>query len=321
MKAEDYIIFHDDNIDKKHNLLGKVEKVNPLLVKLQPDLFGNQPTVETSRKNILCVVGPKPTSGHVYGVDLSNIYRTSVPMDKFGILHYYWAPEKSVRKALKSAFAIAAKKLESAKLYTIFDEQVNYSIRSMRSAGMYYIGNDEKKIPHRIELDPSRTTIEDLPHCILHEIGHFYFNKLDDDWQFKWVNLYATYVQMDRFTSRDMKALRDNFVHSGLSFVEFRKELDEPEQTYFKLVQKHLQKCFKLNPKQLQLLYEENQEVVISKFPTSTLKVNYETLVSEYATKNYHELFAESFAFYLLGMKLPKDVNRLIEKTIAVLRL
>ena len=321
MKAGDYLIFHDENIDKKHNLLGKVEKLNPLLVKLQPDLLGNQSTIELSRKSILCVVGSKPVSGHVYGVDLSNVYRTSISIEKFGILHYYFAPEKSIRKALKAAFAIVAKRLESAKLYSIFDEQVNYYVKSMRNPGMYYAGDENKNIPHRIELDPTRTTIEDLPHCILHEIGHYYFNKLDNDWQFKWVNLYAKYVQMDRFTSKDMKALRDNFVHSGLSFVEFRKELDEPEQTYFKSVQKHLQKCFKLNPKQLQILYEENPEVVLSKFPTSTTKVEYETLVSEYATKNYQELFAESFAFYLLDVKLPKDVNTLIEKSVTVLRL
>lgn len=320
MKVGDYIIFHDDSIDSKHNLLGKVEKMNPLLVKLQPDILGNQHTAEISRKSILCIVGPKPTSGHAYGIDLSNVYRTSVPVEKFGTLRYYCAPEKSVRKALKSAFVVAANKLEAQKLYAIFDEQVIYSVRAMRNAGMYYAGNEEKKIPHRIELDPTRTTIEDLPHCILHEIGHYYFNKLDSDWQFKWVNLYAKYVKMDRFASRDMKALRDNFIHSGLSFVEFKKELDEPEQTYFKLVQKHLQKCFKLNPKQLQLLYEENPEVVLSKFPSSTLKVEYETLVSEYATKNYHELFAESFAFYLEGKKLPKVIKDLIVNTIRVLR-
>lgn len=320
MKVGDYVIFHNEAIDKKHNLLGKVEKLNPLLVKMQPDVFGNQSTAEISRKEILCSVGAKPTSGHVYGVDLSNIYRTSVPLDKFGILHYYCAPEKSVRKAIKSAFAIAAKQLEKQKLYTVFDKQVNYSIRSMRNAGMFYNGDEEKGIPYRIELDPTRTVLEDLPHCILHEIGHFYFNQLDDDWQFKWVNLYANYVKVERFTSKDMKALRDNFVHSGLSFVEFRKELDEPEQSYFKLVQRHLQKCFKINPKQLQGLYEENPEVVLSKFPTSSLKVDYETLVSEYATKNYHELFAESFAFYLEGKSLPKVISKLIVNTIRVLR-
>lgn len=320
MKVGDYVIFHNEAIDKKHNLLGKVEKLNPLLVKMQPDVFGNQSTAEISRKEILCSVGTKPTSGHVYGVDLSNIYRTSVPLDKFGILHYYCAPEKSVRKAIKSAFAIAAKQLEKQKLYTVFDKQVNYSIRSMRNAGMFYDGDEEKGIPYRIELDPTRTVLEDLPHCILHEIGHFYFNQLDDDWQFKWVNLYANYVKVERFTSKDMKALRDNFVHSGLSFVEFRKELDEPEQSYFKLVQRHLQKCFKINPKQLQGLYEENPEVVLSKFPTSSLKVDYETLVSEYATKNYHELFAESFAFYLEGKSLPKVISKLIVNTIRVLR-
>ena len=320
MKVGDYVIFHNEAIDKKHNLLGKVEKLNPLLVKMQPDVFGNQSTAEISRKEILCSVGTKPTSGHVYGVDLSNIYRTSVPLDKFGILHYYCAPEKSVRKAIKSAFAIAAKQLEKQKLYTVFDKQVNYSIRSMRNAGMFYDGDEEKGIPYRIELDPTRTVLEDLPHCILHEIGHFYFNQLDDDWQFKWVNLYANYVKVERFTSKDMKALRDNFVHSGLSFVEFRKELDEPEQSYFKLVQRHLQKCFKINPKQLQGLYEENPEVVLSKFPTSSLKVDYETLVSEYATKNYNELFAESFAFYLEGKSLPKVISKLIVNTIRVLR-
>jgi hypothetical protein len=40
-------------------------------------------------------------------------------------------------------------------------------------------------------------------------------------------------------------------------------------------------------------------------------------IVSEYATKNHKELFAESFAYLLTGKKLPEPIVRLLEKSIS----
>lgn len=320
MKVGDYIIFHDDAINKKQNLLGKVEKLNPLLVRLQPDVFGRLSTTEVSRKSILCGLGQTPNAGKVYGVELTNIYRTTVEVDKFGKLLFYYAPEKPVRRALKAAFRIAAKQLEAQKLYSIFDGQVIYSIKHSHCPGLF-TASDNEEVPSHIDLDPEATTIDDLPHVILHEMGHYYFNLLDDDWQFKWVQLYTTFVKMDKFSVKEMKALKENFVHSGMSFFEFQKTLDDPELTYFKMVHKHLCRAFKLRPKQLDPFYEADQEAVLAKWPSSSCKVEYETPVSQYASKSYHELFAESFSFYLLGIKLPEKVNSLMKKTISVLRL
>ena len=86
MNIGDYIIFHDDTIDKKKNLLGKIEKLNPLLVRLQPNAFGELHSVEVPQNAILCSVGQKPKVGSVYGVDLTNVYRKSVEIEKFGRL-------------------------------------------------------------------------------------------------------------------------------------------------------------------------------------------------------------------------------------------
>ena len=319
MKVGDYIIFRHEAVDKKHSLLGKVEKVNPLVVRMQPDVFGIQKTAEIPRNAVICSVGSSPVSGKVYGVDLSNIYRTSVPMGRFGRLHYFCAPDKSVRKAIRHSFGIVAKKLDAKKLDSFFDEQILFDVKHMKSAGLFVSGDSDQHIPCHICIDPYNVTLEELPHCILHEIGHYFFTKLDEEWQFKWATLYANYVKMDRYTSKEMKILKSNFIDSGLSFAEFKKQLEDVDQTYFVMVQKHLQRCFKLSPAQLQALYEENPEVVISKFPTSVQKVQYDVPVSQYATKSYHELFAESFAYHLSGTKLPNPIDALLVNTLRML--
>lgn len=321
MNIGDYIIFHDDTLDKKKNLLGKIEKLNPLLVRLQPNAYGELHSAEVPQNAILCSVGQNPKVGSVYGVDLTNVYRKSVEIEKFGRLLYFYAPEKSVRKALKHAFEIVATKLESEKLYSIFDEQVIYSVKRMKNAGLFTDCDETNSVPYHIDINPEACTIEDLPYVFLHEIGHYHFNKLDSDWQVKWVKLFSSYVRMERFTVKEMKNLRESFANSGLSFADFKKEIDESDQVYFKSVVQHLCRCFKMTAKQLEILYEEDPETVLSKFPSTCTKTDYETPVSEYATKNYSELFAESFAFYLLGYKLPEKVNTLTKKTISVLQI
>ena len=40
-------------------------------------------------------------------------------------------------------------------------------------------------------------------------------------------------------------------------------------------------------------------------------------MVTDYATKSYKELLAESFAYYCVGKKLPKDIVKLVERTIS----
>ena len=55
---------------------------------------------------------------------------------------------------------------------------------------------------------------------------------------------------------------------------------------------------------------------MLSLWPKSISTSDYEAIISQYATKNYKELFAEAFSFYLTDRELPEVVNKLIKRTI-----
>ena len=71
-----------------------------------------------------------------------------------------------------------------------------------------------------------------------------------------------------------------------------------------------------------QLLMAGNFEEITTIWPKHSIETEQEIdpLVSEYATKARAELFAESWAFYFTGTKLPAAVTKLLEKTISIAR-
>ena len=96
MKVGDYVCFsYLSNPKKGKYWLGKVKSLNPIVVAAQPDDKMNIEQVTVERSDIICVLGQRPISGKVFGVDTTNIYRCSKPLpDLYGQqVHYFCAPD------------------------------------------------------------------------------------------------------------------------------------------------------------------------------------------------------------------------------------
>ena len=95
---------------------------------------------------------------------------------------------------------------------------------------------------------------------------------------------------------------------------------DEEQKQLAKDCLKFIKKCFKVSNTELQKLFESDKERVIRAFPKSVSSCNYELLISEYAKKNYKEMFAEAFSMYVMGKELPKEIRILVKKTIGFVK-
>ena len=99
-------------------------------------------------------------------------------------------------------------------------------------------------------------------------------------------------------------------------------ELPEEWTPHFKRILKEVRASAGLSPRELDKLLEAHKDDdVKAAWPTSGLMLSEKhPSVTEYALKNYHELFAESFAFSVLGRELPKRITKLMEASFAQLR-
>ena len=100
---------------------------------------------------------------------------------------------------------------------------------------------------------------------------------------------------------------------------DFKSTLAEEEALAYKWILRTIQSVHGLSVKELDFLFEAGMLDDIKKlWPVRTIpRKELEPIVSEYATKNYKELFAETFAFYFTKKKLPEPLKRLLEKSMS----
>ena len=315
MKVGDYLIFsYLSRQGKGRACLGKVLSVNPIKVKTQPDINMKVETITIKGSDVFCLLGAKPKPGKVFGVDTANIYRTSKPLANWGELHYFIAPDKQVRKGINTAFSIIYKALKKNGLEAVADKDILFRIWALtgKTNGMCSMNKQGNVI---IDIDPMKTTIDDLPHTIGHEIAHYLFSLLEPEQQEKWTALYVNYVRPHNYGSNDCRRIKE-LVAQADSLSEVKSDLDEEDLELFNSCVKFVRLATHLSYKQLDLFYQSNKELVLSLWPKSISTSDYEAIISQYATKNYKELFAEAFSFYLTGRELPEVVNKLIKRTI-----
>jgi hypothetical protein len=321
MKVGDYVCFsYLSNPKKGKYWLGKVKSLNPIVVTAQPDDRMNIEHVTIERKDVVCVLGQRPTSGKVFGVDTTNIYRCSKPLcDLFNSsVHYFCAPDKQVRKGIDTAFRIVAKAITKHKLQSLLDAYIFYKVRILpgKATGMYAHNKDYDTL----DIDPFKCTITDLPEVIAHELGHHAFTYLEPEQQAKWMQLYIRHIKPQVYNKQDCERAK-NYATTLTDLSQAKTDIPEEDLQLFNQCLFLVRQRCHLSYKQLNQLFQTDPQSVIDQWPTQVTVNDYEQLISSYATKNYNELFAESFAYYLLDKDLPKVVNNLMTKTFGQLRI
>ena len=312
VKVGDYVIFVTTNKPQ----LGVISSIDPLRVQLEPDEKLKRPIVDIQADNIQAVLGAKTISGTAFGIDVANRYVDLVENGNFGDLALYGYGIKQYVKVLKSAFSIVYKGLNKKGVPTDGLQEILFKAAPLKGAMAGLCKS--KKDQCTITIDPNKCTVEDLPLVIAHELGHYFWLSLESNVRQAWLRAYLRYVKPRSFSKEQLAELKDAL--SDMNPRDLMRDLDDDDAKFvLRHCVRYLCQSFKVSQSELNAAWENEKETFLSMFPVS-IKINeFEPVISSYACKNYKETFAEAFAFFVTGKKLPSIFNKLVAKTIAVL--
>ena len=273
-------------------------------------------------------LGPKPKfKTKILGVRPWPITRTS--HSNLGDIVWFRDSKKEERQKLSSSVDVASKWL-SAKKLAIRPLVIEVYPKSGKYAGMY------KHVPKEdfdtIELSPeSFITAPDLfnekvdwsYYVIMHELGHgVEFCLFTGRQRTRWLELYSEFHSVSVADNNRLRALGKKLCSHDSALGEFKSGLTDDENNMLVLALSWISVNKGLSAKDISELMESRRtKTLINLWPSKfqLLDTEVETGVTEYSQKSAHELWAECFAFYASGVKLPKRLYKAVDRTLSEL--
>jgi hypothetical protein len=293
-------------------------------------------SVSISHKDVVADLGLKPHPGKLYGVDTANLFRKTFEHDFWGQIHFFIAMNKEEINKLRKALDNTGNKLRKLGL-DHYTENLYTEIRAKQGkwAGKY-IHSGKEKVANKIWYAPewAQGSIPTLEYCMYHEFGHVLrYNGLTSKVvRAQWQTLYQTTVMPIVIQQKEVKKileyLRTEIESTELdlpqvlkNYVEENEDTDEAA-VKIKAILRWLKQIHRVSIKELSVLWDtKKMKTLESLWPTSSVDTNkLSPLVTEYATVSVEELFAESFALYCTGKKLPAKVQELLEKSLSIIK-
>lgn len=333
MKKNHYIVGKIRTEEAFKLFLGKVTSIDGQVLSGYVEKLSHIPSLRASfevlERDVVVDLGPKPHPGTVHKFDTSHLWTGHrKPHPFFGDIHFFYRPDKEVGSKLMQAFDRAASILEKAKLPapegTLWE--VNPKETKGKYSGMYIHSKKPTKLPHRFQIKPESmpVTITDFVYVILHEYMHWLHRHCVTGIKVNaaWIRLFNTSIKPQTVDKDLSRRLLDDLVRGGERPSDFKTSLDEGDKNAFNWIVRTISQEHAVGLRELDLLFEADEKDELKQlWPKRTLhKKDLAPIVSEYATKNYHELLAEAFAFYFTKRQLPKNVTTLLEKTLEVAR-
>jgi hypothetical protein len=328
VKTGDYLIAE---VKGGKPFLAQVKEIDEKTLTVTPDhqRYAEERTIEITKKDILVRLGPNPKPGKVYGVDVANVYRKSISQEFWGMLHFFVKPEKEVMNRLKVGLDFTANKLDKMGLRE-YTTRFQTEIRAPKGkyAGMYLHRPDNKSL---VWFAPGKSEDQKtMNYIIFHEFGHVLrFNGLNRvkaraKWQRLFQQSIAPIVVSKKYLGGLLAHVKDSAeaeASLGSIIKDFQKDEDETA-AYLKALSRWFRQVHHVGPRDLQVLWEANDlETIESLWPQSSIDTSkLSPIITEYACKSTEEFFAESFAYYMMGMKLPAHVERLLEKSLTLIK-
>jgi hypothetical protein len=334
---KDYVIaYHPEK--KEQVFLGKVRTLrkDTVVIALEEDRHIEPHNLEVSHADVTVNFGPKPTAGKAFGYDLANLYRKTLQHSLWGDVHFFVKASKEMLEALDKALDSTGEKLDKMGLLPVLDRVVvEIKAPNGTHAGMYK--HSAKKDGHsRIIYCPREDYVlggNDGPrygpggmrYVLYHEVGHAvryqFLNR--PSVVSAWLKLFNRSIQMRTLSKERLGAMWDQVssLDPEMAMKASPKVIvgdDEEAIHELKIVFKYLREIHHISPREAMTMIAAGKlDVLEDVWPRRSLATNDLTpTVSEYACKNVEELFAEAFAFYILKVKLPKDVTALMERSL-----
>lgn len=280
--------------------------------------------VEIKHEDVIAVCGADPRPGKAWGADMTNLYRGRKTHDKWGDLNWFYQPKKEVSQGLMAGFDKAYKLLKKVDLHSLAGEDgVVWEIlpyTKEKYAGMYIHSNKEG-VPSRYQIRPEIMPGTEYPYVIIHEVGHrMHFEYLKSKkLNSEWIQMYRRSLAVVTISKSTCEQLQEALMSGEDPPSAFKGQLEEDLVLSYKLILKYISQIHGIGLRELDVLWEaDDKDVIKDMWPTKSLsQKDLKPLVTPYATKNVRELIAESFAYHVIGKKLPKDVVKLVERSIA----
>lgn len=281
---------------------------------------------EVVNKDIVLNLGPKPYGGTILKFDTSHIYTgRKITHDFFGAIHFFYAIQTEVGKTLMKAFDKAAEILRKAGLpepvNTVWEVNPKEA-KPTKYAGYYKHSRTPAKKPHTLAIKPEAVpmTVSDYLYVILHEYAHYlHYNHLrNPKVNAAWIKLFNTSIKPQTIDREASKKLLKQLIDGEERPSDLKGQLDEADRNAWNWIMRTIKQDHAVGIKELDFLFEAEQKPEIEAlWPRRTLmKKELAPVISEYATTNYRETWAEAFSFHFTKRKLPAVVTTLLEKTL-----
>lgn len=325
MKKNDYVIFKsleaaDSSANKYSFHLGKAKAPTEdgLKLLLEKDVHIEPKYVEITKKQVVLNLGQKPHGGVAYGCDIHTLYQKTLSLESGIDLHLFSTFDEKLEEQAGIGMNKALKRMKAHGLgFVASGLPLVFEVykKNKAYAGLFRFGKKNS----RICLFNSTEHSEISDYIFLHELGHAVDAYLltSADLRAKWVNLYIQSIKPCRMTLQEVRALYSRIKSAG-SLSDWKASFDEETKQQPNLVLRAIKQAHKVLPRDMDNLIRAGDfSAIKALWPSEDLRsTDLAPIVTEYATVNTKELFAEAFSHHLLDKKLPKNVTSLVEESI-----
>lgn len=313
-------LFKVSGVDKQGIVVGTLEK--------DSHLRALRKTVEVPKSDIIVNLGHDPKPGKAYDCDLTSIYKGRKTHEDFGTLYWFYKPDTEVGERIFKSFDKCARILKKQRLdFTIQPDLGIWEIQKYKDekfCGLYKHSRDPSKNPHRFIFRPEMVEPKDYAWVILHEHAHHIEREFMHSKALRgqWVQLYNSTILVEDIDKKTCNELLDEILVQEALPSDYKGQLDDDSKIALKWILKHIKQQHKLSIRELDMLFDAGmKDDIRDVWPDNGVSMNdLKPLVTDYATKSWKELFAESVSLYLTGIVLPKSVVTLVERSLSHVR-
>lgn len=275
------------------------------------------PSKKIDPELIVANLGSKPQIGKAYGIHVEPI-RTQVTSKFWGPIQIYRKMDQKEKKSLKKALKESERLIRYSGVESVFPlASLEIRNKAGKWAGMYRYsskGQDTIKIGPETLVDHKYNT-----YVLMHETGHgVWFRKVSPMIKTQWINLYTKRMTILHYPEKRLKALARDIVEYENGVRDYMKEIaDDDTKIIIKEALSYMKRVYRLMPEDIDLLMESNRKNLYDYWPVVSDISTPLLDVSSYAGVSVREFFAESFAYYTTGKILPKDVTKLMKRTLS----
>lgn len=269
---------------------------------------------------VILNLGTNPEEGSVYGCKI--LLRHGQSVEPWGpVFNYIDGITDEQMKGIHTGTKKVYELYKGLGLDGIFPLRIELHPVKGKYDGDYTTVNLAKEPMDKVRYRPKEPqNVNYIMHLAAHEFAHGLQNRLmTDEFHVEWIKLYHAHLVEGVATTKQLSKLYRNVAKKG-SFELARASLSEDEEAQLDAVLAYIHENHYLDFERIERMLAGGVDIQ-PLWPTTELPVNYmESPIGEYSQKNPAEFFCESVRLYLMKEKLPKQIQKLVERTFTAMR-